>query len=156
MEKHGDRLTHPPPLATTIPYKLKLPVPRSGPRRTKGVEQPVRSASTCRASMPPGVAARWTEFTARNTAATASTGHRDIQSTEVPEVGIEPTRPCGHGILNPARLPIPPLWLGLAATFAVMAPRTDRNLRRQRPRGRTAHNFWQIRSLVNRQDQPIP
>jgi hypothetical protein len=29
---------------------------------------------------------------------------------EVPEVGLEPTRPCGHWILNPARLPIPPLW----------------------------------------------
>ena len=28
----------------------------------------------------------------------------------VPEVGLEPTQPCGHGILNPARLPIPPLW----------------------------------------------
>ncbi len=27
----------------------------------------------------------------------------------LPEVGLEPTRPCGHGILNPARLPIPPL-----------------------------------------------
>ena len=31
-------------------------------------------------------------------------------SSEVPEVGLEPTRPCGHWILNPARLPIPPLW----------------------------------------------
>ena len=29
----------------------------------------------------------------------------------VPEVGVEPTRPEGHGILSPARLPIPPLWL---------------------------------------------
>ena len=28
---------------------------------------------------------------------------------EVPEVGLEPTRPNGHWILNPARLPIPPL-----------------------------------------------
>ena len=27
----------------------------------------------------------------------------------VPEVGIEPTRPCGHGILSPARLPVSPL-----------------------------------------------
>ena len=27
----------------------------------------------------------------------------------VPEVGLEPTQPCGHRILNPARLPIPPL-----------------------------------------------
>ena len=26
----------------------------------------------------------------------------------VPAVGIEPTRPCGLGILNPVRLPIPP------------------------------------------------
>ena len=25
-------------------------------------------------------------------------------------MGLEPTRPCGHWILNPARLPIPPLW----------------------------------------------
>ena len=24
---------------------------------------------------------------------------------EVPEVGLEPTRPCGHWILSPARLP---------------------------------------------------
>ena len=30
----------------------------------------------------------------------------------LPEVGVEPTRPEGHGILSPARLPIPPLWLG--------------------------------------------
>src|SRR5205823_12951521 len=27
----------------------------------------------------------------------------------VPKVGIEPTRPFGHRILSPARLPIPPL-----------------------------------------------
>ena len=26
-------------------------------------------------------------------------------------MGLEPTRPNGHWILNPARLPIPPLWL---------------------------------------------
>ena len=26
----------------------------------------------------------------------------------VPPVGIEPTLPCGNGILNPARLPVPP------------------------------------------------
>ena len=29
-------------------------------------------------------------------------------SRPIPMVGIEPTRPRGHGILNPARLPIPP------------------------------------------------
>src|SRR5690348_646545 len=27
----------------------------------------------------------------------------------VPEVGVEPTCPCGRWILNPVRLPIPPL-----------------------------------------------
>ena len=26
----------------------------------------------------------------------------------VPTEGVEPTRPCGHWILSPARLPIPP------------------------------------------------
>ena len=31
-------------------------------------------------------------------------------SFQIPEVGLEPTRPNGHWILNPARLPIPPLW----------------------------------------------
>ena len=29
----------------------------------------------------------------------------------IPEVGLEPTLPKGNGILNPARLPIPPLRL---------------------------------------------
>ena len=27
----------------------------------------------------------------------------------VPEAGVEPARPKGHGILSPARLPVPPL-----------------------------------------------
>ena len=30
----------------------------------------------------------------------------------MPEVGLEPTRPCGQGILSPSRLPIPPLRRG--------------------------------------------
>ena len=29
----------------------------------------------------------------------------------VPEVGVEPTHPCGYGILSPARLPVSPLRL---------------------------------------------
>ena len=34
---------------------------------------------------------------------------RESASREpVPTEGIEPTRPCGHWILSPARLPIPP------------------------------------------------
>ena len=31
------------------------------------------------------------------------------ESAFVPEAGIEPARYCYHWILNPARLPIPPL-----------------------------------------------
>src|SRR5262245_17787321 len=27
----------------------------------------------------------------------------------VPKVGVEPTHPCGRGILSPLRLPVPPL-----------------------------------------------
>jgi hypothetical protein len=33
----------------------------------------------------------------------------DIAAEPVPKVGIEPTRPEGHRILSPARLPVPPL-----------------------------------------------
>ena len=40
----------------------------------------------------------------------------------VPEVGIEPTRPCGHGILSPARLPVSPLrhWGGSEWTIILV------------------------------------
>ncbi len=48
-----------------------------------------------------------------------ATSDNDCQSKPLlPEVGLEPTRPCGHGILNPARLPIPPLRLGCARAAA--------------------------------------
>ncbi len=33
----------------------------------------------------------------------------DLFPASMPEVGVEPTRPEGHGILSPARLPVPPL-----------------------------------------------
>src|SRR4030065_3787 len=38
----------------------------------------------------------------------------------VPEEGVAPSRPCGHGILSPARLPVPPLrrrWKKLCISF---------------------------------------
>jgi cytoskeletal protein CcmA (bactofilin family) len=35
----------------------------------------------------------------------------------VPEEGIEPTRPCGHRILSPARLPVSPLRPGVVRPF---------------------------------------
>src|SRR5713101_6497702 len=31
-----------------------------------------------------------------------------IEKRMVPGIGVEPTRPCGHRILSPARLPVPP------------------------------------------------
>ena len=36
-------------------------------------------------------------------------GHSASHHLQVPERGLEPPRPCGHWILSPARLPIPPL-----------------------------------------------
>ena len=33
---------------------------------------------------------------------------RRMRYSEVPREGLEPSRPCGHRILSPARLPIPP------------------------------------------------
>ncbi|CAM1343236.1 Site-specific recombinase [Tenacibaculum aestuarii] len=40
-----------------------------------------------------------------------------ISSQSVPKVGLEPTRPCEHRILNPTCLPIPPLWLIVSANL---------------------------------------
>ncbi len=37
--------------------------------------------------------------------------HQATERGVVPEEGVEPSRPCGHGILSPARLPVPPLRL---------------------------------------------
>ena len=34
-----------------------------------------------------------------------------VQGSRVPEDGVEPSRGCPHGILSPARLPVPPLGL---------------------------------------------
>ena len=34
---------------------------------------------------------------------------RNSLKSLVPEAGVEPARPKGHGILSPARLPVPPL-----------------------------------------------
>ena len=34
---------------------------------------------------------------------------RELRNFLVPENGVEPSRPCGHRILSPARLPVPPL-----------------------------------------------
>ena len=38
----------------------------------------------------------------------ATTGHKPFHG-KVAEAGLEPARPIGHRILNPERLPIPPL-----------------------------------------------
>src|SRR5438876_6853969 len=35
--------------------------------------------------------------------------HSILFAKMVPENGVEPSRPCGHRILSPARLPVPPL-----------------------------------------------
>ena len=44
----------------------------------------------------------------------------------MPEVGVEPTRPEGHGILSPARLPVPPLRRRSAIVAAVRQPKNAR------------------------------
>ena len=49
-----------------------------------------------------------------------------VTTKEVPEVGLEPTRPCGHWILNPARLPIPPLWQRKSANIEPNDPQTSK------------------------------
>ena len=35
-------------------------------------------------------------------------GPKTLSFFTIPAAGVEPARPCGHWILSPARLPIPP------------------------------------------------
>ena len=51
-----------------------------------------------------------TQKTRENTELFAPRPHPTASSCiKVPKEGLEPSRPCGHWILSPARLPIPPL-----------------------------------------------
>ncbi len=34
--------------------------------------------------------------------------NENVDALSIPAAGVEPARPCGHRILSPARLPIPP------------------------------------------------
>ena len=49
----------------------------------------------------------------------------------MPEVGVEPTRPEGHGILSPARLPVPPLRRGYDRSPAIRRRRARRHTTRE-------------------------
>ena len=44
----------------------------------------------------------------RGSYANRGNGMKRSSSDVVPVAGVEPARPCGHGILSPGRLPIPP------------------------------------------------
>src|SRR5215469_9432861 len=62
----------------------------------------------------------------------------------VPEEGVEPTRPCGHRILSPARLPVPPLRRRLSS-LANQIPRCNTAV--SPPHQALAH-LWDCRKMV--------
>ena len=64
----------------------------------------------------------------------------EARGARVPEVGVEPTRPCGHGILSPARLPFRHSGTGHDAddTRNVADRPATRGLRSRRPPPPTA------------------
>jgi hypothetical protein len=45
----------------------------------------------------------------------------------LPTEGVEPTRPCGHWILSPARLPIPPRRLTFRDEWLTDFPKNARD-----------------------------
>lgn len=56
----------------------------------------------------------------------AATRGRHVRcSAGLPGVGIEPTRPCGHRILSPVRLPVPPPRRGAPPARFYQARRRD-------------------------------
>jgi hypothetical protein len=125
------RATNPTPASANAEnrvYTLRqndvVRAPSAATRCTAGVEGGVRNlflrALALRAlprrvlrRQPPGLEERQSRR-ARLLGALAALAERSAFWTRrVPKVGIEPTRPFGHRILSPARLPVPPLRLRL-------------------------------------------
>src|ERR687891_1394893 len=82
---------------STRKARLVMPTKRSG-----GVffqVSPVRGKDRSVAGTPP--------FSGLNVERSTSNIEHWIENS-LPAEGLEPTRPCGHWILSPARLPIPP------------------------------------------------
>ena len=98
-------------------FRVRLPVPdneNSRPAKRSGVQ-----AFQHKCLIVGGVFMKLTKYcrslcsqiehwTYRNRKRLSATFSKSMQ-IPVPEVGLEPTRDCSHWILNPARLPIPPL-----------------------------------------------
>src|SRR5258706_5731289 len=77
----------------------------------------------------------------------------------VPEEGVEPTRPCDHRILSPARLPVPPLGHGEQNTIPREPyPMPDRASKRLLVAYRTSHSnppvFECVLAWYNRRNMP--
>jgi hypothetical protein len=72
--------------------------------------------------------------TYRSPGVTDGSGTRiKIDDLVVPGEGVEPTRPCGHRILSPARLPIPPLRRSMLELILPVST-ADANTESDRPR----------------------
>ena len=71
--------------------------------------------------------------------------------SDLPTEGIEPTRPCGHWILSPARLPIPPRRLEMKRELVIrLEGNASANDLRIMP-GTTAHRPSLHRSQIFRE-----
>ena len=76
----------------------------------RDLDSPSRIAAptSSRASRASGASTPWRADRRGRRAFRAPSGSASTPGP-MPKVGIEPTRPCGHRILSPARLPVPPL-----------------------------------------------
>ena len=83
---------------------MRLPQPR-----TKDDDEVIRNRVRC-ANSAPFYCARKGRNLRHNAERIAPNKRKYLNSKKrmVPPVGIEPTLPKGNGILNPARLPVPP------------------------------------------------
>jgi hypothetical protein len=90
-------------------YRREAALPRGEGRPEPDVEDHLKSATTTTASSPTSS----TYDGSCSERASCRLSIRDFGSLArlrgMPKVGIEPTRPEGHRILSPARLPVPPL-----------------------------------------------
>src|SRR5437762_10115036 len=84
---------------------------RSGVRQSAGGGlEPTQPCGKCHAERSPGISQFFWEYTNELTFSNIQhpTSNAQRSMKPLPAEGLEPTRPCGHWILSPARLPIPP------------------------------------------------
>ena len=121
--------------------------------------EPTRPCGKCHAERSRGISQFFCEHTNELTFSNIQRPTSNVQRSikTLPADGLEPTRPCGHWILSPARLPIPPRRLCNTSILTVRrgasepAPGLTSDKFERSQAARRSENFAKNYRIANRQ-----